>query len=170
MSSISRREFQEHERSAERHSPSARASRTSRTSRVFLKIPKCFYNSTMLEEQVFFIFFIKCIVRCARSYRWRRLRALYFNSALVWRRRVRHGNITRSDQSQRAHFSEQFIKSFQTHAKRFFRFSKSYISPPSRYRRHRCSLKVSCTLPKRSFSRNLLGKMADRLRKLTKNE
>ena len=65
LSSISRREFQEHERSAERHSPSARASRTSRTSRVFLKIPKCFYNSTMLEEQVFFIFFIKFIVSCA---------------------------------------------------------------------------------------------------------
>ena len=29
---------------------------------------------------------IKCIVNCARSYRWRRLRALYLNSALVWRK------------------------------------------------------------------------------------
>ena len=51
-----------------------------------LKIPKCLYNSTMLEEQFFFISFIKCIVNCARSYRWRRLRALYLNSALMWRK------------------------------------------------------------------------------------
>ena len=34
----------------EKHDPKASASRTSR---VFLKIPKCLYNSTMLEEQVF---------------------------------------------------------------------------------------------------------------------
>ena len=33
-----------------------------------------------------FISFIKCIVSCARSYRWRRLLALYLNSALVLRK------------------------------------------------------------------------------------
>ena len=34
----------------------------------------------------FFISFIKYVVNFARSYRWRRLRALYLNSALVWRK------------------------------------------------------------------------------------
>ena len=37
-----------------REKPSARASRTSR---VFLKIPECLYNSTMHEEQVFYFFY-----------------------------------------------------------------------------------------------------------------
>ena len=55
-----------------------------RTSRVFLKIPKCLFDSTTLEEQVFFISFKKCIVNCVRSYRWRWLRASYLNTALVW--------------------------------------------------------------------------------------
>ena len=52
---------------------------------MFSIISKCLYNSTMLEELVFLISLIKCIVNCARSYRWCRLRALYLNSALVWR-------------------------------------------------------------------------------------
>ena len=34
----------------------------------------------------FFISLIKWILNCTRSYRWRRLRALYLNSALVWRK------------------------------------------------------------------------------------
>ena len=33
-----------------------------------------------------FYFFYKCIVNFARSYRWRRLHALYLNRALVWRK------------------------------------------------------------------------------------
>ena len=41
----------------EKHEPQANASRTYR---VFLKIPKCLYNSTMYEEQVFGI-------ACART-------------------------------------------------------------------------------------------------------
>ena len=49
----------------ETHEPKASASRTSR---VFLKIPKYLYNSIMLEEQGLFISFIKYIVNCARSY------------------------------------------------------------------------------------------------------
>ena len=49
----------------ETHGPKASASRTSR---VFLKIPKYLYNSIMLEEQGLFISFIKYIVNCARSY------------------------------------------------------------------------------------------------------
>ena len=49
----------------ETHEPKASASRTSR---VFLKIPKYLYNSIMLEEQGRFISFIKYIVNCARSY------------------------------------------------------------------------------------------------------
>ena len=64
----------------ETHEPKASASRTSR---VFLKIPKYLYNSIMLEEQGLFISFIKYIVNCARSYLRRRLRGLYLNSALV---------------------------------------------------------------------------------------
>ena len=38
----------------EEHEPLANASRTSR---VFLKNPKCLYNSTMYEEQVFHFFY-----------------------------------------------------------------------------------------------------------------
>ena len=49
----------------EKHKPKVSAYRTSQ---VFLKIPKCLYKSTMLEEQVFFISFIKYIVNCMRSH------------------------------------------------------------------------------------------------------
>ena len=38
------------------------------------------------RNNFFFIPFIKCIVNCARAYRWHRLLALYLNSALVWRK------------------------------------------------------------------------------------
>ena len=55
-------------------------------------------------------------------------------------------------------------------AERVFRFMKSYISPPSHYRRRRFFLKVSNTLLLRSFVHDLLGKMANCLRKPTKNE
>ena len=47
----------------------------------FLKISKCLYNSTMLEEQVFLF-----LLNYVRSYRRLRLRALYLNSALVRRK------------------------------------------------------------------------------------
>ena len=40
-------------------------------------------NKREEERREFFISFIKCIMNCVRSYRWRRLRALYLNSALV---------------------------------------------------------------------------------------
>ena len=43
-----------------------------------------------------FYFFYKCIVNFARSYRWRRLHALYLNSALVWRKARAYGNIMNS--------------------------------------------------------------------------
>ena len=48
LSSTSAKEFLG--RNAEKHEPKASASRTSR---VFLKIPKCLYNSIMPEEQAF---------------------------------------------------------------------------------------------------------------------
>ena len=51
LSYISTREFL---RTREKHEPKAS---TSRTSRVFLKIPGCFHNSTMHEEQVFYFFY-----------------------------------------------------------------------------------------------------------------
>ena len=54
LSYTSKREFLKTRESAEKHEPKAS---TSRTSRVFLKIPKCLYNSTMLEEQVFYFFY-----------------------------------------------------------------------------------------------------------------
>ena len=54
LSYTSKREFLKTRESAEKHEPKASASRTSR---VFLKIPKCLYNSTMLEEQVFYFFY-----------------------------------------------------------------------------------------------------------------
>ena len=41
----------------EKHESSAGASRTSR---VFLKIPKCLDNSTMLEESVFLLLYFQC--------------------------------------------------------------------------------------------------------------
>ena len=65
LSYKSRRDFFKNTREVlERQESQANASRTSR---VFLKNPKCLYNSTMYEEQVF-ISFIKCIVNCVRSY------------------------------------------------------------------------------------------------------
>ena len=50
LSYISMQEFLR----AEKHEPKASASCTSC---VFLKIPKCLYNSTMLKEQVFLFLF-----------------------------------------------------------------------------------------------------------------
>ena len=51
------KEIKELEQSAEKHESSAGASRTSR---VFLKIPKCLDNSTMLEESVFLLLYFQC--------------------------------------------------------------------------------------------------------------
>ena len=56
LSYTSKREFLKTRESAEKHEPKASASRTSQ---VFLKIPKCLYNSTMLEEQVSLFFLEK---------------------------------------------------------------------------------------------------------------
>ena len=55
LSYISMRVFIKNTREVlEKHEPQANASRTSR---VFLKNPKCLYNSTMYEEQVFYFFY-----------------------------------------------------------------------------------------------------------------
>ena len=56
MSSLSKEFFKRRLRSAEKHEPKVSASRSSR---VLLKIPKCLYNSRILEEQAFFNFFYK---------------------------------------------------------------------------------------------------------------
>ena len=50
----------------------------------------CFSHNA--RRTSFFISFIKCVVNCARSYRWRRLCVLYLNWALVWRRVRAYGN------------------------------------------------------------------------------
>ena len=44
------------------------------------------YITQQCSRNKSFISFIKCIVNYARSYRWRRLRTLYLNNALVWRK------------------------------------------------------------------------------------
>ena len=78
----------------EKHSPSARAS------------PHCSLFS-----------FTKCIMNCARSYRWRRLRALYLNSALVWLGRVLYGNIMNSFWPIMAYISLNILKQVIKHTR-----------------------------------------------------
>ena len=79
----------------EKHSPSARAS------------PHCSLFS-----------FKKCIMNCARSYRWRRLRALYLNSALVWRRARalwKYNELVLTNHSAHISLNILFETSYKTH-------------------------------------------------------
>ena len=65
----------------------------------FSSVLKNFQALTWLNnarEASFFISFTKCIVSCARSYRWRRLRALYLTVHSCDVRCVLYGNIMKS--------------------------------------------------------------------------
>ena len=82
LSYISTRDFFKNTREVlKKHEPQANAFRTSR---VFLKKIPCAYIIQRRARNKFFISFIKCIVNCARSYCWRRLRALYLDSAIYF--------------------------------------------------------------------------------------
>ena len=94
LSYISTWEFLRTLEKCEKHSPSARAS------------PHCSLFS-----------FTKCIINCARSYRWRKLRALYLNSALVWLGRVLYGNIMNSFWPIMAHISLNILKQVIKHTR-----------------------------------------------------
>ena len=93
LSYTSKRGFLKTRESAEKHEPKASASRTSQ---VFLKIPKCLYNSTMLEEQVS-LFLLEKVSWIARA-RTDDVGCVYYISTVhsCDVRRVLYGNIMNS--------------------------------------------------------------------------
>ena len=82
---------------------------SSRSSQVFLKSPKCLYNSTMYEEQVFYFFYKMYREFCAHT---DDVGYMHYISTVHWCgvMRMLYGNIMNLfDQSWHAHFSEHFI-------------------------------------------------------------